>query len=52
VPGYGDIDCIIGKNAARDIFPLILAHLRSPAVLRLDTEAPRGLDAPSPTVRS
>ena len=32
VTGYGDIDCIIGKHAARDVFPLILAHLRSPAV--------------------
>jgi cholesterol oxidase len=27
VPGYGHIDCIVGKNAARDIFPLIVAHL-------------------------
>lgn len=28
VAGYGDIDAIIGKNAARDVFPLILEHLR------------------------
>jgi cholesterol oxidase len=27
IPNYGDIDCLIGKNAARDVFPLILAHL-------------------------
>jgi cholesterol oxidase len=27
VPNYGHIDCIIGKNAARDVFPLILAGL-------------------------
>jgi cholesterol oxidase len=37
IPGYGDIDCIIGKNAARDVYPLILAHLRSPSVQPLDT---------------
>jgi cholesterol oxidase len=27
IPGYGHIDCIFGKNAARDIYPLIAAHL-------------------------
>ncbi|MGH7653648.1 MAG: alpha/beta fold hydrolase [Gemmatimonadaceae bacterium] len=27
IPGYGDIDPIIGKNAVRDVFPLILEHL-------------------------
>lgn len=27
IPGYGHIDCIFGKNAAADIFPLISAHL-------------------------
>jgi cholesterol oxidase len=27
VPDYGDMDCLIGKNAARDVFPLILEHL-------------------------
>jgi cholesterol oxidase len=27
VPGYGDIDCLIGKNAARDVYPVILRHL-------------------------
>ena len=26
IPGYGHIDCIFGKNAARDVFPLIVAH--------------------------
>lgn len=27
VPGYGHIDCIFGKDAARDVYPLILRHL-------------------------
>jgi cholesterol oxidase len=27
IPGYGHIDCIFGKDAARDVFPLIVAHL-------------------------
>ena len=27
VPGYGHIDCMFGKQAARDIYPLILEHL-------------------------
>jgi cholesterol oxidase len=27
IPDYGDVDCLIGKNAARDVFPLILSHL-------------------------
>ena len=27
IPGYGHIDCIFGKNAATDVFPLIVAHL-------------------------
>lgn len=27
IPGYGHIDCIFGKTAARDVFPLIIAHL-------------------------
>ena len=51
VPDYGDIDCIIGKNAARDVFPLILAHLRSPSVQQVDTETPKTLGASSPTAR-
>ena len=29
IPDYGDTDFLIGKNAVRDVFPLILAHLRS-----------------------
>lgn len=29
VPGYGHIDCIFGKNAATDVYPLILAHLEA-----------------------
>ena len=27
IPAYGHIDCIFGKNAARDVYPHILAHL-------------------------
>jgi cholesterol oxidase len=27
VPGYGHIDCIFGKDAAVDVYPLILSHL-------------------------
>ena len=33
IPGYGHIDCIFGKNAARDIFPLVVAHLDKTAVI-------------------
>ena len=29
IPKYGHIDCIFGKDAARDVFPLIRAHLDS-----------------------
>lgn len=27
IPGYGHMDCLVGKDAARDVFPLILAEL-------------------------
>jgi cholesterol oxidase len=27
IPGYGHIDCICGKNAAKDVYPFILGHL-------------------------
>ena len=27
IPKYGHIDCIFGKNAARDVFPLVRAYL-------------------------
>jgi cholesterol oxidase len=27
IPGYGHHDCIIGRNAVRDVYPLILEHL-------------------------
>ena len=30
VPNYGHIDCIFGKNAAQDVYPLILEHLQRP----------------------
>lgn len=29
IPNYGHIDCIFGKNASRDVYPLILKHLES-----------------------
>ena len=31
IPGYGHIDCIFGKNAAQDIYPLIANHLEATA---------------------
>jgi cholesterol oxidase len=41
VSEYGDLDCLIGKHAARDVYPLILDHLRPPVVAGRD--APSGL---------
>jgi cholesterol oxidase len=29
IPGYGHIDCIFGKNAARDVYPYIVRHLEA-----------------------
>ena len=29
VPGYGHIDCIFGKNAVNDVYPLMLEHLEA-----------------------
>lgn len=29
VPGYGHIDCMFGKRAALDVYPLILEHLEA-----------------------
>ena len=31
IPNYGHIDCIFGKAAATDVYPLILAHLEKTA---------------------
>jgi len=31
IPGYGHIDCIFGKDASRDVFPLIRSHLEDTA---------------------
>ena len=31
IPGYGHIDCIFGKNAARDVYPFMLEHLDATA---------------------
>jgi cholesterol oxidase len=33
VPGYGHIDCIFGKDAARDVYPLFLDHLEKTAIV-------------------
>ncbi len=33
IPDYGHIDCIFGKNAAVDVYPIILAHLDRTASL-------------------
>ena len=30
IPGYGHLDIFMGKDAARDVFPLILAELDQP----------------------
>jgi len=32
VPGYGHIDCMFGKDAVVDVYPLILAHLEKTAL--------------------
>jgi len=29
IPDYGDTDCLIGKDAYKDVFPLILTHLEA-----------------------
>jgi len=29
IPGYGHIDCIFGKNAAKDVYPFVLEHLEA-----------------------
>ncbi|HVR39351.1 MAG TPA: alpha/beta fold hydrolase [Thermoanaerobaculia bacterium] len=31
IPDYGHIDCIFGKNAAKDVFPFVLEHLEKTA---------------------
>ena len=49
IPEYGDIDCIIGKHAARDVFPLILAHLRSPVLQPTNAGASRVEPVSSPS---
>jgi cholesterol oxidase len=32
IPNYGHIDCIFGKNAAKDVYPFILDHLEATSV--------------------
>jgi len=39
IPNYGHIDCIYGKNAVNDIFPLMLSHLEA------TSDAPAALQA-------
>jgi cholesterol oxidase len=29
IPGYGHADCILGKNAVRDVYPFIVEHLEA-----------------------
>ena len=29
IPEYGHVDCLIGENASRDVYPLILRHLEN-----------------------
>lgn len=29
IPGYGNFDCIFGKHASRDVYPLVLEHLEA-----------------------
>ena len=29
IPNYGHIDCVFGKNAAKDVYPIILNHLEA-----------------------
>jgi cholesterol oxidase len=35
VEGYGHLDCLIGKEADLDVYPLVLAHLDRAAALRV-----------------
>lgn len=32
IPGYGHIDCIFGRNAANDVYPVMLKHLEKTAL--------------------
>ena len=32
IPGYGHMDCVFGKDAVNDVYPLILEHLNSTGV--------------------
>ena len=31
IPGYGHVDCMFGKNASADVYPLVLQHLEETA---------------------
>ena len=32
IPGYGHMDCVFGKDAVNDVYPLILEHLNATGV--------------------
>ncbi|MGE0080619.1 MAG: alpha/beta fold hydrolase [Thiohalomonadaceae bacterium] len=42
IPGYGHIDCIFGKDAARDVYPLMLAHLERQEIGAMGVDAKIG----------
>jgi cholesterol oxidase len=49
VPGYAHMDCFVGRGAARDVFPIVLAELeRHPAPARVGRRD--GAQAGGPTV--
>ena len=33
IPGHGHLDCIFGKNAFRDVYPVMLKHLEATAYI-------------------
>jgi cholesterol oxidase len=39
VPDYGHVDLLIGKNADRDVFPLVLAQVERTAAPRTGADA-------------
>lgn len=46
IPGYGHIDCIFGKNAARDVYPYILEHFEKAALDRTGGGSSQGYELP------
>jgi cholesterol oxidase len=43
IPEYGHIDCIFGRNAAEDVYPLVLKHLDETAVMMHSTQIRRSV---------